>query len=775
MEFEIKVDIIVTEMRRLIRNLFASILVLFSIASFGQLDKIEIAIEDGNYRRVEKLCENALESSDMRKIPEVYYYYAQALYELSLDEIYFDKNPDLVKEALKAVKKGKRKDDGGNILESFEDMITKLGERQNELAMAQYNINKMSKAAGMFDASYQLNGNRFAYLMAAKSALTYEDSLKADTSYANLIKWYNEDLKNGDKEAEQSLDPHVYFINKYWARKQYDSVKYFISNGREIFGNDAKLNFYHKEITMEQIKRMPPSNLMLEYIKEPLTYIPTDEDLLHKENAVYIFLIKSKIGAKNIAQADEIINQFVSEKIERSASPDASQIKETDVFVAKKAENVMWKLSEYFQTYSHTKSAQHVLNKYIVMTAKDSTEAAIADRWSVITDFAYETKSLPFAGFILQEAISRYPENSDLLNQRRKIISEKSVVRANVEEQGRLYSLMQDEYDAFSNEDNRQKLIEINDKYIGLLVAANRFTTANEVMEEQMKLAPDVDHSQRLEYIAREDFYQNYFLTKTKGKDQDGNEIEAYIWNGSTSGCEPGDIDLDIQNKVVNRINYFRRNAGVPEVLFDEATNEYCQKAALMMTANRKLDHEPTRSWRCYSDEGAYAAKHSLLIKDANTSLAVTYIMDDKNPSAGNRRWLLYPNGKIYGHGSTDDVAVIWALDDSGSTDTSQYMDKPVCWPPIGDVPQLMLLNNWTFSLYRDLSDAKVEVKQDGKAIDVAVEKYVEGYGAPTLVFKPNINRMGMPDKSVFDVTITLSDGRKYSYTVRTFSYNPAR
>ena len=150
-------------MRRLTRIFLPACFTILSFVSYGQLDKIELAIDDGNYKRVEKLCLDAFESKEMRKIPEIYYYYAQAMYELSLDEIYFEKNPDAVKEALKAVKKGKRKDEGGNVLEAFEDIISKLADRQNELAMKEYNINKMSKAAGMFDLSYQLNGNRFAY------------------------------------------------------------------------------------------------------------------------------------------------------------------------------------------------------------------------------------------------------------------------------------------------------------------------------------------------------------------------------------------------------------------------------------------------------------------------------------------------------------------------------------------------------------------------------------------------------------------------------------
>ena len=70
-------------------------------------------------------------------------------------------------------------------------------------------------------------------------------------------------------------------------------------------------------------------------------------------------------------------------------------------------------------------------------------------------------------------------------------------------------------------------------------------------------------------------------MSRTKGTDINGKEIQPFTWNGDKATCNPGTIDLEIQEKVANRINYFRRNAGVPEVLFDENTNEYCQKRHL--------------------------------------------------------------------------------------------------------------------------------------------------------------------------------------------------
>lgn len=773
MEFELKVNNIVTQMRSTLKPFITLVLLLFSVAGFAQFDKVEYAIEDGNFKRALKVTDDYIENATMKKYPETYYYRAQALYELSKDELWYEKNPDAIKMAVKMVKKGMQKDDDDlTAFYDFEDMVDQLASKQNGLAMAQYKINKLSKARVMFEKSYELNSNRDAYYMAAKCAIEFEDTAYGERNYKQLINWYKADTT---ENAEQEIEPLVYFINKYWMSKKYDSAKALIKEAHAIFGTNAKINYYTKEITLEQIKSMPPSMLMLEYVQYALQYMKSDEKLLHQENSVYIYLLKNKIGSEGNALGDSLLKRFVNEKVAKSKEKQVNKISEIDVFVQDKPENVLWKLAEYFQTYNHTEAGAHILVRYIASTAASEEPADIAKRWGIIADYTYQTKSLPFAVFVLKQAMAKYEDKEDLKALRATIVKEKEFQRLNDVEAGAVYGLMKEIHAIDGNDDNTKRLIDLNDKYLGLLIAANRFSSAKDIMSEQIALEPEKDHSVRKEFIAREDFYQNYFLTKTRGKGKNGEAIETFKWNGSLTGCNAGSIELDIQEKVADRINYFRRNAGVPEVLFDQATNEFCQDAALMMTANRAMEHNPPRTWRCFTDEGAYAAKHSLLIKDANTSLAVTYIMDDKNRTAGNRRWLLYPNGRVYGHGSTDNVAVIWALDDSGSTDTSAYMDNPVCWPPKGHVPQMMLFENWTFSLYRDLKDAKVEVKQDGKNIDVKVEPALRGYGAPTLVFKPTITKTALPPKSKFDVSVTLSNGRKYNYTVNTFYYNPAR
>jgi uncharacterized protein YkwD len=745
--------------------------------SYAQLEKLEIAAEDQNYMRLLKVASDATEVKELKKMPEVYYYLSQSYVNLAQDERYLQKNPDAIKKAVSYMLKGIKKDENKEVLTSkFEvvrDMVVQNNDRE---AFKQYNTNKYAKAAKMYGQSYQIDTTRRgSYFLQAKSYLGASENSSAEIIYKDLINRYREDLANGKESKDIEVDPLVYFIDKYWKDNKYDSAIALITDGRKLYGNNAKLNFYLRKITADIIKEMPPSKLMLDYVQEVLFFAPTAEEFLQKENSIYIYLIKNSIINNHWSESDTMINKFVREKIQKNKLKQSNRIRETDIFIEKKSENVLWKLAEYFEHYSHYKSASYVLEKYISSTTEGNQATDTLSRWQVISYYTYQTKPLPFASFILQEAISNYPSNEELLTLRSRVIAEKEVVRTNVDEQGALYRLAKDEFEYNPSTEVLAKLEQINSKYLGLLVSENRFSSALQVMRELMEYFPNKDHGEQLQLIAREDFYQNYFNTKTKGKDINGKDIKPFIWNGRVGGCNQGTIDIEIQNKVVDRINYFRRNAGVPEVLFDEATNEYCQKAALMMTANNALNHEPPKTWRCWSSEGAYAAKHSLLIKEANTSMAVTYIMDDKNPSAGNRRWLLYPNGRVYGHGSTNDYAVIWALDDSGTTDTADYMDKPISWPPQGYLPQLMLMENWTFSLYGDLSEATVKVVQDGKPLEVKVEPVVQGYGAPTLVFKPKYNKNSLPAKSDFDVQVSLSDGRQFNYVVHTFAYNPVR
>ena len=68
--------------------------------------------------------------------------------------------------------------------------------------------------------------------MTGKSYIESLDTAMGEVIYANLMQWYKEDVASGIKDAEQEMDPHVYYIDKYWREAKYDSAKLLISNGR---------------------------------------------------------------------------------------------------------------------------------------------------------------------------------------------------------------------------------------------------------------------------------------------------------------------------------------------------------------------------------------------------------------------------------------------------------------------------------------------------------------------------------------------------------------
>ena len=220
----------------------------------------------------------------------------------------------------------------------------------------------------------------------------------------------------------------------------------------------------------------------------------------------------------------------------------------------------------------------------------------------------------------------------------------------------------------------------------------------------------------------------------------------------------PGTVSPGFLRATAERVNFFRALAGVAgTVVFDPARCAEDQAAALIMSANRALDHFPPATWRGWSPEGAAAAGRSNLELGLNgpEAVALGYMADagDNNRGvAGHRRWLLYPNARVFGSG--DVVApgpgsylegkanALWVVDDVAPPPGLPPRDGFYAWPPPGWVPANLVWPRWSFCLPAspgvDLSAATVAVtREDGATLTVAVEGTVAGgyYVDPALVF----------------------------------------
>jgi hypothetical protein len=734
--------------------------------AFGQSDKIKQAMEDQNPKRALKLAEDAELDPEFKKDPEIYFLKAEVMYELMKDEFWLKKNPNAVEDGIKAIQKGKSKADD-KILSGYDDIVAKYVALNNMLGESEFNINKYSKAYRVYMTSFGLNSDTTAYYEAGKNMMYAADTAIGEEHYSNLVSWINEKSLSHKITNPALVEAFLYYIDKHWAKERYDSANMYLEQARRIFGASDKLDFYQKEVAKQQIADLPPSNLMMEIIDKNLGYFPTDTFFIRKQNALYLHLIRTYLSNNDLAATDSMINQMAAEKLYRYSSKYAAIYKEEDQFVSKELDHMYWSLAAYYNKYEHTQASNYLATRYVKATATAQNDQSIKERWTVIIDYASKSKSLSFAEQLLEYAKTLYPKDPSWNQLQSSLIVKSFEKELDLADQGALYRMLLRNADFNAKKLSEEETLKC-ETYIDGLVRAKEYIKAKKAIKTMKARQFDNPMWERkLVYLAKEEFYYDYFMTKVREETVAGMKIEGFEWNGSTVGCKPGKIDPNILQKVEDRINYFRRAAGVSEIYLDPELNQWCQEAALMMQTNNVLNHDPNRKWSCFTDEGATAAKYSLLTKGVHTTTAITaFTADNSNPSVGHRRWVLFPNGKVFGFGGTKDVSVLWALDDSGNVDSSTFMEKFVAWPPEGYTPKMMAFRFWSFSQFGDMTGAKVSMTEGNKNIPLKIQPNVPGYGMPTVVWLPELDFSAMEGDRTFLVTVELKSGLRYEYNV---------
>ncbi|NJO14639.1 MAG: CAP domain-containing protein [Thioploca sp.] len=254
-------------------------------------------------------------------------------------------------------------------------------------------------------------------------------------------------------------------------------------------------------------------------------------------------------------------------------------------------------------------------------------------------------------------------------------------------------------------------------------------------------------------------------------------------WDGHIEQCQAGKLSADYLAAIALRVNFFRAMAGVPAAItFNEEYNRKAQQAALMMSANNTLSHQPPSSWLCYTEEGAQAAENSNLSLGSMGPQSITGLMEDggnNNAAVGHRRWTLFPPTEVMGSGSVAGTELLlattalWVFDDSINNPRPATREAFVSWPPSGFVPYPLVFPRWSFSYPQaDFSLARVSMQQQGTPIQVTLEPLNNpGMGDNTIVWVPDITLTTPPTTDIsYTVKITkvLIDGKSqdFEYTV---------
>jgi uncharacterized protein YkwD len=173
-----------------------------------------------------------------------------------------------------------------------------------------------------------------------------------------------------------------------------------------------------------------------------------------------------------------------------------------------------------------------------------------------------------------------------------------------------------------------------------------------------------------------------------------GNGV-ALAWTGALATCTPGESNVEHQQAVIARVNYFRALVDLPAVtLLGAPETGQAQAAALLMSANNALSHAPPSSWLCFSAGGATGAGNSNIALGRNGVAAIDLYMDDagsNNTATGHRRWILFPpraamtSGDVLGGNTPPRPAN--ALYVFGPSTTRPATPNGIAWPPAGFVP----------------------------------------------------------------------------------------
>ncbi|MEZ5225141.1 MAG: CAP domain-containing protein [Acidimicrobiales bacterium] len=254
-------------------------------------------------------------------------------------------------------------------------------------------------------------------------------------------------------------------------------------------------------------------------------------------------------------------------------------------------------------------------------------------------------------------------------------------------------------------------------------------------------------------------------------------------WTGDGAACDAGTISVAYQQQQVDRINYYRRLAGLEhDVELDTGMSAEAQEAALIIWANAAVDHNPSPSAACYSETGATGSFNSDLYQRTGFDALRGFMEDpgEANVSVGHRNWLLMPQLRSVGIGEVPTTASEVDGGYAVNFRNGFELEKDtavVAWPSAGYFPEELVDERWSVSIYgADFSNASVAVRRDGEPIDAPIvfnERRPGVLPASIITFTPE----GIDDAvdgrdTRYEVSITgvVSDvGSTIEYEVVTF------
>lgn len=255
------------------------------------------------------------------------------------------------------------------------------------------------------------------------------------------------------------------------------------------------------------------------------------------------------------------------------------------------------------------------------------------------------------------------------------------------------------------------------------------------------------------------------------------NRIEpASGWSGDQTTCNAGSTVSAYKTSVLQRVNWYRAQAGLGPVTLSAQNTAAAQAAALYQSRQGSLSHVISGGTPCHSSEASTGSLRSNLALGMSGVGAINgYITDDgsNNTAVGHRAWIF---SRTLGTVATGDVErkdgylaanALYVVGDTVPAVTPR--DGYVAWPNPGYFPDAVLPQRWSFHPVEsvDFSSAQVTLTGPSGAVATTVV-HRSGY----LVFETPVAASVTAD-TTYSVTITgASGGRSWTYGVTLVDVN---
>lgn len=734
-------------------------------------DKAAKAYQANNLKSADKSIDKCLKDPNSAKNPNTLLLKSKIQFAIFRDKSLSEDFPNALKDALKYAEKAIEENKTEAQKEAFKtanfDYLSQLIKINNKEALSYYNGGKYSKALPLFKKSIFFGMDTISMIYAAECYWQldqYDECIALCKKSSEII--YMAVLDSNTRVMGYHRHPFNRLCQYYIMKKQFDSAYLYVKNGREILPNDPDLSSYTYKLMKSQLDKIPPSYDYLIAIKNGLKDFAFDSFLNHRENSIYIYLLNGMAESGEQKQFDSLFSIYAESKLEKRKSKQLATVRKFDIFAGMEKLEFTQAMMKYFSETNLEQACYSTALYYAATFEKDGKTSEGLAR--IIPNLP----SAQIAEITYRNYLKKNPKDQAViksLTQYTSDLNKKTLAYVNLNpavhlnDLSRSYNPKNIEFQAKAKQYRMQLISESAD--------TGDFWLARILWMEASKMYPDQVKTldEYWKKIVANDFRMNYYGSRINpaGKHEKG--VPEYQWNGNADSCKWGSISDEIVLRTQQRINYFRRMAGMSEMIsLAKQDNEMCMFAVLMCESNKSMTHDPNEGWRCYVPAGADALKTAILSKDGNPAIAVTAAMGQNHATVGNRRWLLYPNAMYMGIGTSKTYTAIKAIDNSRELDTNKYKSQYIAWPPANACPKMLVFKKWSFSIDLDLKGAVVTMKDaGGQNIELKQENYSEGYGLNTLVWEPNIPAASLSDGSVYHVSIKLKNGKTFNYTVK--------